>query len=323
MPAEARTAMRTSRGVGAPRAGGAAVTIGNFDGVHLGHRSVLQALRAADAGPVTVVCFEPTPLEHFQPERAPARLTRFAEKHAALARAGCDHLVVLRFDADLSTLAPEVFVERVLVRGLGATRVLVGADFRFGRGRTGDLELLERLGRRHGFVAAAAPELRLDGERVSSTRVRERLAAHDLDGAARLLGRRFALCGRVVRGDAIGRTLGVPTVNLPLRRARSPLHGVYLVRVRAAAERGAPALERWGAANVGTRPAVAGVDWRCETHLLDFEGDLYGRRLEVEFHARLRDERGFPSREALKRQMHEDIERARALARTQGSRRDG
>lgn len=311
-------AMRLTRGIHALRPEGAALTIGNFDGVHLGHRSVLAALRVAGGGPVTALCFEPTPLEHFQPEHAPARLTRFAEKRAALENAGCDHMAVLRFDAMLSTLAPEVFVERVLVQGLGATRVLVGADFRFGRGRVGDLELLAQLGQRHGFSVEAAPELLLDGARVSSTRVRERLAAGDLDGAARLLGRRYAIQGRVVRGDALGRTLGVPTVNLPLRRARSPLHGVYLVKVRGvpegAAEGGVPALERWGAANVGTRPAVAGVDWRCETHLLDFEGDLYGRRLEVEFHARLRDEQGFPTLDALKRQMHDDLARARELA---------
>jgi len=316
--------MRTTRGIGALRPTGAAVTIGNFDGVHLGHRSVLQALRAAATGPVTVVCFEPTPIEHLQPARAPARLTRFAEKHAALERAGCEHMAVLRFDAALAALAPEAFVERVLVRGLGATRVLVGADFRFGRGRSGDLDLLQRLGAQHGFEVEAAPSVALDGARVSSTRVRERLAAHDLAGAARLLGRRYALCGRVVRGDAIGRTLGVPTANLPLRRRASPLHGVYLVRVH-----GVDGGPRWGAANVGTRPAVQGVDRRCETHLLDFEGDLYGRRLEVEFHQRLRDERDFPSREALKRQMQEDVEQARALSlaaphpETEGPGRDG
>jgi riboflavin kinase/FMN adenylyltransferase len=298
--------MKLTRGIAALRPEGAAVTIGNFDGVHLGHRSVLQALRAA--GPAVALCFEPTPLEHFQPDRAPARLTRFIEKHAALAGAGCDHMAVLRFDANLSTLAPEAFVERVLVRGLGATKVLVGADFRFGRDRTGDLDLLARLGQRHGFSAEAAPELRLDGERVSSTRVRERLAAGDLDGAARLLGRRYSLCGRVMRGDALGRTLGVPTVNLPLRRAKSPLHGVYLVQVH-----GIEDGPRWGAANVGTRPAVGGVDWRCEAHILDYEGDLYGRRLEIEFHVRLRDEQGFPTLSALTRQMKEDIEQARAI----------
>lgn len=298
--------MRLTRGIAALRPEGAAVTIGNFDGVHLGHRSVLQALRAA--GPAVAVCFEPTPLEHFQPDRAPARLTRFIEKHAALARAGCDHMAVLRFDAHLSTLAPEAFVERVLVRGLGAAKVMVGADFRFGRGRVGDLDLLARLGQRHGFAVEAAPSFELDGARVSSTRVRERLALGDLDGAARLLGRRYALCGRVMRGDALGRTLGVPTVNLPLRRARSPLHGVYLVRVHGI--EGGP---RWGAANVGTRPAVRGVDWRCETHILDFEGDLYGHRLEVEFHARLRDEQGFPTLAALTRQMLGDIALAREL----------
>jgi riboflavin kinase/FMN adenylyltransferase len=310
--------MRLTRGIDALRPSGAAVTIGNFDGVHLGHRSVLQALRAGGDGPVTAVCFEPTPLERLRPAQAPARLTRFAEKRAALAAAGCEHMVVLRFDRALAALGPEAFVERVLVRGLGARRVLVGAEFRFGHDRAGDLALLARLGARggagRGFAVEAAPELALDGARVSSTRVRERLAAGDLDGAARLLGRRYALCGRVVRGDALGRQLGVPTANLPLRRARSPLHGVYLVRVA-----GAGPAPLWGAASVGTRPAVQGSDWRCEVHLLGFEGDLYGRRLEVEFHARLRDERDFPSRDALAAQMRDDLALARELSEGRGA----
>lgn len=301
--------MRTTRGIAALRPTGAAVAIGNFDGVHLGHQAVLRELRAAGDGPVTAVCFEPTPLEHLAPERAPARLTRFGEKHAALVAAGCEHMAVLRFDARLAALAPEAFVERVLVDGLGARRVMVGAEFRFGQARRGDVEMLQRLGTRHGFAVDVAAEARVDGERVSSTRVRAALADGAFDRAARLLGRRYALAGRVARGDAVGRTLGVPTANLPLRRRRSPLHGVYLVAVR-----GAGPGRRWGACNVGTRPAVAGFEWRCEVHLLDFEGDLYGRRLEVEFHARLRDERDFPSLDALRRQMHEDIAHARALA---------
>jgi len=312
--------MEFTRGTDRLRPCGAALAIGNFDGVHLGHRAVLDALRAAarPGEPVTALCFEPTPIEHLRPALAPARLTRFAEKRAALERAGCERMAVLRFDAPLAALEPAAFVERVLVAGLGASRVLVGADFRFGHDRAGDVESLARLGRRHGFAVGVAPSFELDGARVSSTRVRALLGEGDLAGAARLLGRRYAICGRVVRGDALGRTLGVPTANLPLRRARSPLHGVFLVRVT-----GAGRVPLWGAANVGTRPAVQGSDWRCEVHLLEFEGDLYGRRLEVEFHARLRDERDFPSLDALRRQMQDDVSQARERVRDLAAEREG
>ncbi len=300
-----------NRGGLRPRDGGAAVTIGNFDGVHLGHGAVLQGLRAASAGlPATVLCFEPTPREHLDPRAAPARLTRLAEKCGPLAAAGCDVLAVLRFDAALAALAPAEFIERVLVKGLGARCVVVGEDFRFGRGRAGDLDLLTREGRRHGYTVAAAASFELDGARVSSTRVRAALAAGDLDGAARLLGRRYGITGRVLRGDALGRKLGWPTVNIALRRAKSPVAGVFLARVR-----GAGAGPLWGAASVGTRPTVGGRELRCEVHLFDFTGDLYGRRLEVEFVAKLRDETDLGSLEALKAQIGRDVEQARALAR--------
>ena len=307
--------MRLSRGLAdlRPDPKGAAVTIGNFDGVHLGHRAVLLALRASAAtvgGPATVVCFEPTPREFFAPAATPARLTRFAEKHALLAAAGCDHLVVLRFDAELAALDAEAFVRCVLVEGLGAARVVIGDDFRFGRNRSGDLARMTKLGARHGFAVDRAPGFELDGARVSSTAVRARIAAGELDAAARLLGRRYAIGGRVVYGDRLGRRLGFPTVNLPLRRRVSPLHGVFLVRVA-----GAGPVPRWGAASVGTRPTVGGSKARCEVHLLDFDGDLYGRRLQVEFHARLRDEWRFDSLDALRVQIGRDVEQARALAK--------
>jgi riboflavin kinase/FMN adenylyltransferase len=301
-----------------PRDGGAAVTIGNFDGVHLGHRAVIQALRAAGAGlPATVLCFEPTPREHLDPANAPARLTRLAEKTAPLAAAGCDQLAVLRFDAALAALEPAEFIAKVLVAGLGARCVVVGEDFRFGRGRVGDLALLTREGRRHGFAVVAAPKFELDGERVSSTRVRSALGAGDLDGAARLLGRRFGFAGRVQRGDALGRELGWPTANLRLRRAKSPVGGVFLARVHLSKE-GAAARPQWGAASVGTRPTVAGRELRCEVHLLDFSGDLYGRRIEVELVARLRDETDLGSLAALKAQIARDVEQARAMAKDFG-----
>lgn len=303
-----------NRGGLRPRDGGAAVTIGNFDGVHLGHRAVLDALRAAAAGlPATVVSFEPAPREHLDPAQAPARLTRLAEKCGPLAASGCDQLVVLRFDAALAALTPEEFIARVLVAGLGARCVVVGADFRFGHRRAGDIDLLLREGQRHGFTVVAAPRYEQDGARVSSTRVRQALSQGDLDGAARLLGRRFGFAGRVVRGDALGRELGWPTANLPLRRSKSPVGGVFLVRVR-----GAAATPLWGAASIGTRPTVGGSELRCEVHLLDFSGDLYGRRLEVELVAKLRDETDLGSLAALKAQIGRDVEQARALLKDFG-----
>jgi riboflavin kinase/FMN adenylyltransferase len=294
-----------------PAPEGAAVTIGNFDGVHLGHRAVLAATRAAGGGlPVTAVCFEPAPREHLDPAGAPARLTRLAEKCGPLAAAGCDHLVVLRFDAAMAALGPEEFVARVLVEGLGARCVVIGEDFRFGHGRAGDLALLSRLGARHGFEVVAAPRFEHGGSRVSSTRVRAALAAGELEQARALLGRRYGFCGRVLPGDALGRKLGFPTANLPLRRAKAPLAGVFLARVH-----GAAAGPRWAAVSIGTRPTVGGKELRCEAHLLDFSGDLYGRRLEVELVARLRDELDLGSVEALKAQIGRDVEQARAFAR--------
>jgi riboflavin kinase/FMN adenylyltransferase len=296
---------------------GCAATIGNFDGVHRGHQAVLaelRALAAADGLPTAVICFEPTPQERFQGARAPARLTTLREKAALLAAAGVDRLICLRFDAALAGLEAEAFVGEVLARALGVRRAVVGDDFRFGRGRGGDFELLSHVGANHGLRVERMGALIEGGERASSTRVRAALAAADLDGAARLLGRRYGFMGRVAHGDKLGARLGFPTANLRLARRVAPLTGVFLVAVR-----GPGGWRRFGAASIGTRPAVGGTELRCETHLIDFAGDLYGACIEVELVAKLRDEWPFDSLDALRVQIARDVEQAREMVRSMGN----
>ena len=294
-----------------PSSRGLALTIGNFDGVHLGHRSILDRLllRARELGvPAAVLTFEPNPREYFDPANAPARLMRLRDKAVALAAAGVDQLVLLRFDERLRALDPRQFVVQVLDRALGARHVVIGSGFRFGRGRAGTVEMLESLGRETGFGVDAVEPVLLDGERVSSTRVRAALAAGDLPAVRRLLGRDFSISGRVMDGRKLGRTLGYPTANMRLHRRVTPLHGVFAVRVRGLGESAMP-----GVASLGTRPTVGGGELLLETHLFDFEGDLYGRYLEVEFVARLRDEIKFPDIETMLARMHVDAAEARRL----------
>ena len=294
-----------------PQHRGSALTIGNYDGVHRGHQAVLASLRkrAAVIGvAATVVTFEPTPQEYFGGGAAPSRLMRLRDKLIALRDQGIERTLCLRFDALLAGLSAESFIERVLVRGLGARHVVVGADFRFGCGRRGDLELLSEAGIAHGFSVDAAPTFVLDGERVSSTAVRRALANGDLERASTLLGRPYRICGRVVGGQRLGRALGYPTANLRLGRRVCPLHGIFAVRVTGAGGEALP-----GVASLGTRPTVGGDELLLEVHLFDFDAELYGRRLEVEFIARLRDEEHFPSMEALAAQMRRDEAQARAI----------
>ncbi len=295
-----------------PDAGaGHAVAIGNFDGVHLGHQAILAALTARGRErtlPTAVLCFEPQPKEYFARGEVPPRLMRLRDKAECIAAAGVDELRVLRFDAALAALEPEAFIERVLVGALGARRVVIGEGFRFGRGRAGDVESLGRSGHARGFtVEAVAPWIE-DGAPVSSTRVRESLAAGRLDEAKSLLGREYRMGGRVVAGEKLGRRLGFPTANLRLLRRVSPVAGIFAVRATGAGLDRHPAV-----ASVGTRPTVGGTEWLLEVHLFDFDGDLYGARLEVDFIARLRDEIRFPDLASLTEQMHEDARRAREL----------
>jgi riboflavin kinase / FMN adenylyltransferase len=294
-----------------PRHRGCVATIGNYDGLHLGHQRLIAVLRghAAALGlPACLISFEPTPAEFFAGDAAPARLTRFREKFLALRRAGLDRFVCLRFDARMQSLPATDFIDELLVRGLEVRRVVVGHDFAFGRQREGSAAMLRSRGARHGFDVEEVDAFELDGARVSSSRIREALAAGSLDAAARLLGRPYRMAGRVVAGLKLGRRLGFPTANLALARRRSPLAGVFAVRVYGAGLEGAP-----GVASLGIRPVVDGREPLLEVHVFDFEADLYRRHLEVEFLHRLRDERWFPSMEALVLQMREDAATARRL----------
>ncbi len=291
-----------------PRHRGCVATIGNFDGLHLGHQAMLRRLRAqADALdlPATVISFEPLPRELFAPDQAPPRLSSLRDKVYMLRTAGVDRFLCLRFNRQLAGMEPEAFIRDLLLDGLGVRYLLVGDDFRFGRERRGDHTMLRQAAGEHGFSLDDTPTVSLGDRRVSSTWVREALAAGDLPLAERLLGRCYSLSGRVVNGDRIGRELGFPTANLAMRR-RPPMDGVVVAEV---AVEGGPWLPAVG--SVGTRPTVNGRRPVCEVHLLDWSGDLYGRHLEVRFRHWLRGQEHYPDLEQLKRQIALDADAAR------------
>ncbi|SDK80030.1 FMN adenylyltransferase /riboflavin kinase [Microbulbifer yueqingensis] len=302
-----------------PRHRGCVATIGSFDGVHRGHQAIIAQLRqrARERNlPSVAIIFEPQPHEFFSGERAPARLMRFKEKVLALFDAGVDRVLCLQFNERLRSLSAEAFIRRILVDGLGIDHLVVGDDFRFGCDRSGDYRLLQQAGALHGFSVEDTATLEIEGERVSSTRIRGALQEGDFALAESLLGKPYRITGRVARGRALGRQLGAPTANVRLHRYRSPLVGVYTVRV-SATDGGelAPGRRRLdGVANVGFRPTVEGEGAQplLEVNLFDFEGDLYGRELAVEFCHKLRDEEKFESLEALRQQIARDILDARA-----------
>ena len=292
---------------------GCVATIGNFDGVHLGHRAVFQRLldRGRALGlPATVITFEPQPMEYFAPGRVPARLTRLREKLKALLECGIERVMVLEFGPRLASLEPHEFVRRLLLDGLGVRYLLVGDDFRFGRARAGDYALLRAMGAAapagQGFEVEDLHTITHAEERISSTRVREALERGDLDQARHLLGRPYRMMGRVGHGDRRGRTIGFPTANIDLHRRVSPVLGVFAVRVRGLGDHPRP-----GVANVGTRPTVDGLGCLLEVHLFDFARTIYGHHLEVEFALKLRDEQRFDSFDALRRQIARDALAAR------------
>jgi riboflavin kinase/FMN adenylyltransferase len=293
-----------------PQHRGCVATIGNFDGVHRGHQAILARLRerAVELGlPSCVVIFEPQPREFFAPETAPARLARLRDKLDLLAGEGVDLVLCLAFNQRFSKLSAAEFVDTVLIDGLGVKHLEVGDDFRFGCDRIGDFDFLQKVGAEKGFTVEAAQTVEIDGVRVSSTKVRNALAAGDFVLAEHLLGRPFAISGRVMHGQKLARQLGTPTANVQLKRRRVPLTGVYLVSAEIDGK-------VWpGVANIGVRPTVAG-DGRphLEIHLLGFAGDIYGRRLTVVFHQKLRDEQRFASLEALKTAIDADVAAARA-----------
>jgi riboflavin kinase/FMN adenylyltransferase len=294
-----------------PRHRGSVATIGNFDGVHLGHQAIYRHLidKARVLGlPATVITFEPQPQEFFSPEAAPARLTRFREKLQAIRDTGVDRVMLLEFNARLAAMSAAEFVRRLVLEGLAVRYLFVGDDFRFGCGREGDIGLLRREGAAHGFEVDNMRTFALEQRRVSSTLIRQALRDGDLRNAERMLGRPYRICGRVAHGDKRGRTIGFPTANIDLHRRFSPIRGVFAVRVHGLAEGLWPAV-----ANIGVRPTVAGDSrYLLEVHLFDFEREIYGEHLQVEFVHRLRDERRFGSFEELRRQIQSDAFEARA-----------
>jgi len=289
---------------------GCVATIGNFDGVHLGHKAVFGRLLEKGHAlglPGTVITFEPQAMEYFAPDAAPARLTRLREKLAALMDCGIEQVILLEFGPKLARMEARKFVHKLLVDGLGVRHLLVGDDFRFGRGREGDFRLLEAMGREHGYAVEDLHTVTHGDERVSSTRIREALARGEFELARHLLGRPYRICGRIGHGNKRGRSIGYPTANLNLHRRVSPLRGVYAVMVGGVADHPWP-----GVANVGNRPTVdGGARYLLEVHLFDFEGDIYGRHAEVEFQLKLRDERKFESFDQLKEQIDRDVVAAR------------
>jgi len=300
-----------------PGAPDAVVAIGSFDGVHLGHRALLAKVVREAAGrgiAPAVLTFEPLPRELLFPDRAPPRLSTLSAKLHAFAEAGIAIAYVCRFDRAFAALPPEAFAARL--RELhGARRVLVGHDFRFGARRAGDVAFLVAEGARLGFEVETLPTVADGEDRVSSTRVREALAAGDLDLAARLLGRPYAICGRVVHGAKLGRSLGFPTANVALPPGRPVMTGVFAVRCGGAATRG---LE--GVASLGYKPVVASDGpATLEAFLFDFSGDLYGRRLSIEFLKKLRDEAKYASLDELVAQIRLDCDAARAYFRETGT----
>jgi len=295
---------------------GCVVAVGNFDGLHLGHQAILAVLagRSREEGlPAAVLTFEPHPREYFAPQACPARLMRLRDKVEVLATYGISRLRVLRFGAVVSAWDGMTFIDRVLDRALGAKRIVIGAGFRYGRDRGGDVTLLRSQGARLGFAVDEVPPVEVAGKRVSSTRVRTALTAGRLDEAKSLLGRDYRISGRVIPGECLGRRLGVATANIRLQRRVSPLAGIFAVRVSGAGLDSLP-----GVASVGTRPTVGGAEWLLEVHVFDFDRDLYRQRLAVDFIARLRDEVHYPDLPTMTAQIHRDMRQARELLGARG-----
>ena len=288
---------------------GCVATIGNFDGVHLGHQHVLGELaeKAEEMKlPAVVITFEPQPQEFFIPDRCPGRLTRFREKIKALRRLAVDRVFTLHFSQKLAAMEPEDFIQQVLVDGLGVRYLVVGDDFRFGQKRRGSFEMLQQAGQEHGFQVVNMHTFQLAGERVSSTLIRQSLGEGNLDRAEILLGRPYRMCGRVAHGHKRGRQIGFPTANIHLHRKVSPIEGVFAVEMFGV--EGEPVS---GVANVGTRPTVNGTRTVLEVHLLNFERDIYGSHVSVDFLKKIRNEQKFDSFELLKEQILIDATQAR------------
>jgi len=292
-------------------AAGSIVTIGAFDGLHLGHRQLLDRVlaEAAESGcPSVVMSFEPTPKEFFSAAQPPARLMRFREKYDALKQAGVDIFFCPRFDEQMKNIDAASFIRQLLIHTLNVKHLVIGDDFRFARHREGSLDQLKRVSGALDFAITQVGSVIVEGERVSSTAIREALWNGEMDRAAKLLGGNYRMSGTVIRGQSVGRKLGYPTANVNLQRLQSAVMGIFAVKVHGL---GAAPLD--GVASVGTRPTFAGVNPLLEVHLFDFDQDIYGRYIQVEFVQRIRSEEKFATVEALVQQMHVDSAQARAI----------
>lgn len=303
--------MRVFRGYSRPVPAPVVLAIGNFDGVHLGHAALVKRLAYAaeqrELAP-TVLTFEPHPREFFAPDSAPARLTTLREKLELLGECGARQVVICPFNAAFAALSADEFVEQVLVRGCQVQHLIIGDDFRFGRGRTGDFALLQNAGRAFGFAVEAMGSVLADGERVSSSAVRRALLAGDMEHASRLLGRPYIIDGQVSHGQKLGRQIGFATANLRIKHNPLPMTGVFAVEVSGLGDEPLP-----GVANLGVRPTVGGTRPLLEVHLFDFDRDIYGAHISVRFVHKLRDEQRFPNIDALKAQIAADAAAARAF----------
>jgi len=296
-----------------PRHKGCVLTIGNFDGVHLGHQQVLRQVsdKSAQLGlPAVVMTFEPQPMEFFVGNKAPARLTRLRDKLTQLDKLSIERLLCVNFNAGFADLTAERFIGDLLVRQLGVKFLVVGDDFCFGKGRQGNFDMLQQAGIKYGFEVVSTQSFCVQDMRVSSTEIRQALASNDLKLASELLGRPYSISGRVSHGRKLGRTIGFPTANIPLKRCVSPVSGVYVVQASFDDR-----IAVGGVANIGQRPTVEGVRQQLEVHLFDFQQDLYGKALQVSLLHKLRDEQKFESFDALKAQIELDAEAARVWLR--------
>ena len=288
-----------------------AVTIGNFDGVHRGHQLVISQLKqvaSAASLPTVVIIFEPQPIEYFAPDKAPKRLARFREKIAYLKAQQIDYLLCLHFDHELAEQSAEDFVQQILINSLNMKHLVIGDDFHFGKNRQGNFQYLKDNCARFGFMVDETQTLMIDGERVSSTRIRESIQQDDFEKAAELLGRPYSLSGRIAHGQKLGQKLGYPTINIKMGDKTLIVKGIFAVNVKGIDNR---VLQ--GVASIGTRPTVNGVDTILEVYILDFNRDVYGYSVEVEFLHKIRNEEKFDSLEELTVHIAQDTEKAKAF----------
>ncbi|MDD9175447.1 bifunctional riboflavin kinase/FAD synthetase [Aliivibrio finisterrensis] len=288
---------------------GCVMTIGNFDGVHLGHQQVLQQVKSKAKAlglPSVVMTFEPQPMEFFAKEKAPARLTRLRDKFVQLKKLEIERLLCINFNQKFAEQTADEFVEDLLVRSLGVKFLVVGDDFCFGKHRKGNFAMLQEAGKKYGFEVVNTQSFCLEKQRVSSTAIRHALANDNLSDVATMLGRNYSITGRVSHGRKLGRTIGFPTANIPLKRCVSPVSGVYVVRAKDKSGK-----QLGGVANIGNRPTVNGVRQQLEVHFFDYQANLYGQQLNVELLCKLRDEHKFESFDALKQQIELDSQAAR------------